>query len=113
MLSENVMELVDGAYKIKPNQNNITNDQNSVEGTPDDFLGKTLSPLVIQLETTIFPKSQETTECPFNQPQTPKRPLKPVVDDLTKSSVSCQNIFPEAFFRKTWKLQTQQKGRNT
>ena len=36
-----------------------------------------------------------STTCPFNQPQTPKRLMKPVVDDLTIHSISCQNTFPK------------------
>lgn len=60
MISENVIVLVDGAYKIKPNQDkNLTNDQNFVEDTQDDSFGKTINPLVIQSEIVITPKSQE------------------------------------------------------
>ena len=91
MASKNVIELVDGAYKIKPNQGK------SVIKT----LLKTLK--VILWENPLAPwsynrnchfsQSQETPECPFNQPQIPERPLKPIVDDLPKSSVSYQNTF--------------------
>ena len=60
MISENVIVLVDGAYKIKPNQDkNLTNDQNFVEDTQDDSFGKTINRLVIQSEIAITPKSQE------------------------------------------------------
>ena len=60
MISENVIVLVDGAYKIKPNQDkNLTNDQNFVEDTQDDSFGKTINRLVIQSEIVITPKSQE------------------------------------------------------
>ena len=90
MTSENVIELADGAYKIKPNQyKNVSNDQDFIEDTQDDSLGSSLSLLVIQSETFIISKSQETPECP----QTLKRPLKPVVDDVPKNSLSYQNTF--------------------
>ena len=60
MISENVIVLVDGAYKIKPNQDkNLTSDQNFVEDTQDDSFGKTINRLVIQSEIAITPKSQE------------------------------------------------------
>lgn len=60
MISENVIVLVDGAYKIKPNQDkNLTSDQNFVEDTQDDSFGKTINRLVIQSEIVITPKSQE------------------------------------------------------
>ena len=49
MICENVIELVDGAYKIKSNQDkNLTNDQNFVGDTFfKNSLGKTLSSLII------------------------------------------------------------------
>ena len=60
MISENVIVLVDDAYKIKPNQDkNLTSDQNFVEDTQDDSFGKTINRLVIQSEIVITPKSQE------------------------------------------------------
>ena len=49
MICENVIELVDGAYKIKSNQDkNLTNDQNFAGDTfLKNSLGKTLSSLII------------------------------------------------------------------
>ena len=52
--------------------------------TKDDSMEKAPKPLVIQSKSVIIAESCETSEYPFNQPQTPKRPLKPVVDDLKK-----------------------------
>ena len=57
-----------------------------------------LAPWSYNQKTAIIPESQETPECPFNQPQTSKRPLKPVVDELSKSSLSCKNTFLKEFF---------------
>ena len=60
-----------------------------VEDGQDIYLGKTLGPSVIQSETGIISKNQETPGYPFNQPQTPQRPLKLVANDL--------NFLPEHF----------------
>ena len=59
---------------------------------------RSLAPWSYNQKTAIIPESQETPECPFNQPQTSKRPLKPVVDELSKSSLSCKNTFLKEFF---------------
>ena len=64
MISENVIEFVDGAKSS---------------------LIRTLSTLVVQSETAIIPESQKTPECTFKQPQTPKRPLKLVVNASLKA----------------------------
>ena len=66
MISENIIGLVDGVYKIKPNQNkNVTNDQSFVKDTQNDSLVSSLSPMFIQLETTIIPESQGNTRVYF------------------------------------------------
>ena len=59
---------------------------------------RSLAPWSYNQKTAIIPESQETPECPFNQPQTSKRPLKLVVDELSKSSISCKNTFLKEIF---------------
>ena len=51
------------------------------------FWESPLAPWSNNQKTAIIPKSQATPEGNFNQPQTSKRPLKPVADDLTQSSI--------------------------
>ena len=86
MISENVTGLVDGAYKIKPNQDkNLTNDQNFVEGTQDDSLGKILKPFGHTIGNCHYSRKPGNTRVFFNQTQTPKRQLKPVVDELLET----------------------------
>ena len=57
IISENVVDVVDGACKIESNQDkSLTNNQEFVEETQDDSLGRTFNPLVRQSKLLLFPK---------------------------------------------------------
>ena len=60
MISGNVIELVDGAYKIKPNQDeNLNNDQNFVENIQQDPLKKPLAAWSGNRKLPLFPKEMK------------------------------------------------------
>ena len=94
MIRENVLKLVGGTHKIKPNQENgFISDQNCLEDATFDFFRETFRPSILVSETIIFPRNQEKTVSLFNQMK------NSMGDELLKSPISFQKDF-----KRKWKF---------